>query len=279
MQKKDPIISVLMPTLNSEAYIAEAIESILNQTFTDFEFIIVNGPSDDNTLKIIERYAKKDKRIKLIKCKEKTSVTDALNQGLRYCNGKYIARMDSDDISLPDRFEKQVKYMNQNPNVGILGTAIQIFGQQNKVLFYKKHITLLDLVNKCNLAHPSVMFRKSVLDKYDLKYLLTSAEDYDLWARAIKITNIHNLPVVLLKYRFHNHQATNIYSAGIQKNAEKIKNDLISFITDIPELQKKIKRIAHDAMFYNPSCLDLHMLLHHPFRYLRLKHLKKLNQQ
>lgn len=271
MQKKAPRISVLMPTLNSGMHIAEAIESILNQTVTDFEFLIVNCPSKDNTLKIIEQYAKQDKRIKIINCKKTLSVAEALNTGLKYCHGEYIARMDSDDISMPNRFEKQIEYMEKHPNVGILGTGIQMFGQRNGIFIYKEHITILDLIRKCYLSHPSVMFRRSLFDKYNLSYILNDAEDYDLWARAVKITEIHNLPMVLLKYRTHDHQATEVNLAKIRKNDKKIRDDLVNFITDIPEFQKKLRRMAYDARFYDPYCLDFHMFLHHPFRYIKLR--------
>ena len=121
MKKKSPLISVLMPVYNSEKYVAEAIESILCQTYKDFEFIIINDASTDSSLKIIAKYAKQDKRIKLINNKKNVKISASLNKGLSIAKGKYIARMDSDDISLPSRFELQTKFLADNPAVGIVG--------------------------------------------------------------------------------------------------------------------------------------------------------------
>ena len=122
-----PKVSVLMPAYNSEAFVAEAIESILNQTYTDFEFIIINDGSTDKTAEIIDEYAKNDSRIKFINNHKNQGLIAVLNQGLDLCTGEYVARMDSDDISMPQRFEKQVQYMDEHQEVGILGTWIDFF--------------------------------------------------------------------------------------------------------------------------------------------------------
>lgn len=123
---QDPKVTVLMPAYNAEKYIETAIESILNQTYKDFEFIIVNDCSTDSTLDIIERYAKQDKRIKIISNKENQKIAQTLNNGLKEAKGKYIARLDADDWSYPERLEKQVNFMEENPDVVLSSGNMEI---------------------------------------------------------------------------------------------------------------------------------------------------------
>jgi len=117
----DVKVSIVMSVYNAQKYLDEAIESILNQTYSNFEFIIINDGSTDKSLEIIENYAKKDSRIIVIN-RENKGLIYSLNEGIRKANGKYIARMDADDISLPQRLEKQVEFMEKNKNIGICGT-------------------------------------------------------------------------------------------------------------------------------------------------------------
>src|SRR5688500_15226048 len=125
MKKHKPAISVVMSAYNSDKYIAKAIESILNQTFKDFEFIIINDGSKDESLKIIKRYGKKDKRIVLIDNKKNLGLIKSLNKGLKIAKGKYIARMDSDDIAMPQRFKIQLDYLDKNRNIFLVGTSFE----------------------------------------------------------------------------------------------------------------------------------------------------------
>ncbi len=273
-------ISVIMPAYNAEQYIAQAIESILNQTFTDFEFIIINDGSSDKTAEIIKSY--KDKRINFIDNKKNQGLIAVLNQGLAISNGEYIARMDSDDISLPERFEKQVKYLDAHPEIGVLGTSIIQFGEHTKEqeVIKKPKITYLDIVLCCPVVHPSAMIRKSILDKYNLRYNpdYQHAEDYYLWSQAIKYTNITNLKDVLLKYRYHDKNVSIVYNTTQNKIAQKISDEMIDFLTDIPELKNEIKKLAKKTRFYNTSFLSIHMLKRHPIRWFKLrKALKKGN--
>ena len=268
-----PRVSVLMSAYNSEQYIAEAIESILNQTFTDFEFIIINDGSTDDTADVIRKYAKQDKRIKFIDNKKNSGLISVLNQGLDICTGEYIARMDSDDIATPARFATQVEYLDKHNDVGVLGTAIQLFGADNKVRKYKENITFLDVAYFSPVAHPTVMIRRDVLERHNLRYNPEhfAAEDYGLWAEMVKVTKIHNLPDVLLKYRTHNTQISNVHSKTQRDTSMKIRNSMIDFLTDNPKFRKKILKIVHDLKFYDPMSLSRHLLMHHPIKYLKLK--------
>lgn len=209
----NPKISVVMPVYNGERYLAEAIESILNQTFRDYEFIIVYDKSKDNSLQIIKSYIMKDNRIKLIELDNKGLVY-SLNTGVDLARGKYIARMDADDISLPERFEVQYNYLEDNPDVDILGAYIEVFGEDevNKLSMEKRFNEEINennlypkLVNGCPIAHPSVMMRSEFAKekRYNVDY--SKMEDYELWVRAYKKGyTIRNVDKVLLRYRLHN---------------------------------------------------------------------------
>ena len=176
-----PKVSVLMPVYNTrEEWLHEAIESILNQTFTDFEFLILDDGSTNNAADVIKSYS--DKRIKYI-YKENSGISDTLNLGISKAKGEYIARMDSDDISLPERFAKQIEYMDAHPEVGVLGTSIQVFGNKEELRSPQKNVGYLDMMRQSQVAHPAVIIRKSVMQNYNPEY--EYAEDYELWSRLI----------------------------------------------------------------------------------------------
>lgn len=205
-----PKVSVVMPVYNAQKYLCDAIESILSQDFTDFEFIIINDGSTDNTESIILSY--QDDRIRYFKNPSNLKLCATLNKGFDLANGQYIARMDADDISKPCRLGKQVDLMDNQPKVGICGTFIQTFGSHQDVWGYP----VSDQEIRCNMllqspfAHPAVMMRKSVLNKYNLRYRheYEYCEDYDLWIRASFVTQFHNIPEILLDYRTHTSQIT-----------------------------------------------------------------------
>jgi len=197
-----PLVSVLMPVYNAEKYLCESIDSILNQTYQNFEFIIINDGSTDGSADIVRSY--KDPRIIFVDNPKNSGLVSVLNHGLDIAHGKYIARMDADDISLPERFEKQVKFMERHRNVGICGTFFRVFGRVGYIETKKAYPKLKDMREPSPLGHPTVMMRKSVLDKYHLRYdpRYKYAEDYELWTRAVEYTKIANLKDVLLNYRW-----------------------------------------------------------------------------
>lgn len=202
-----PKVSVVMSVYNGEKYLAEAIESILNQTFRDFEFIIIDDASVDNSYKILEEYKKKDERIILLKNEKNLGLTKSLNIGIKKAQGEYIARMDADDISLPKRFEKQVDFLNKNKEISLLGSAIEIIGKQNlkhQIIFVPSKIKNI-FYHHNPLIHSTWMFRREVLDKvnYDEKYFY--AQDYkflaDLIKNKLKFTNLN---LKLVKFNLNN---------------------------------------------------------------------------
>lgn len=204
-----PTISVIMPTYNAEKYISTAIESILQQTFEDFEFIIIDDASTDQTYDIICSYH--DKRITRIRNQRNLGVAACINKGILIAHSEFIARMDSDDISKPDRFQKQVQFMNANSNLGISGTHMEIIDNKGKVI--KEHLKKIgDETIKVSLffghtsfAHPSIIMRSRMIDMYHLRYdtAFQYAEDYDLYCRCSSFMAMDNYPECLVQYRIH----------------------------------------------------------------------------
>ena len=229
--KKNPLVSVIMPVYNGEKYLEEAIESILNQTFKDFELIIVDDGSVDKTLKIIEKYPKNNASIRLIKNNKNIGRVFSLNKALQEARGLYIARMDADDISLPKRIEKQINFLEKNQDYVIVGSNIEIINDEGKKLgvrIYPQDDENIrkTLLFKSPFAHPVVMFRKKEvveLGGYSNEY--STVEDYDLWIRILNKGKGYNLQEYLLKYRVHPNQEKN----------EKLKIQLNNTIN----LQKK----------------------------------------
>ncbi len=205
----NPAISVIMTAYNTEKYIKEAIESILNQTFKDFEFIIVDDGSTDNTRLIIEEYAKKDRRIKILYNKKNLGIVKSLNKAIAIAKGKYIARMDSDDVSKLNRLEKQFVFMESNPKVGVCGTNFILINEKGKIIGWKSFPETNEKCKKafffCNpFAHNTVMLRKECFDifgYYNNDFLY--AEDLELWMRFGQKYKLYNLQKYLVYYRVH----------------------------------------------------------------------------
>ncbi|OXB16131.1 glycosyltransferase family 2 protein [Flavobacterium reichenbachii] len=212
-----PKVSVLLPVYNCEDYIKETIDSVLTQTFPDFELIIIDDCSTDNTVEIIEKYD--DSRIKFIRKEKNSGYTDSLNFGIGVANGEYIARLDGDDICAETRFEKQVNFLDSNPEIILCGTAIQIIGTNDILKHPRTHEEIkIKLCFGTAFCHPSVMVRKKVLEenKYDKNF--EPAEDYELWTRLAFKGRLANIDEVLLFYRIHSNQVSNT-KKEIQHNA------------------------------------------------------------
>ncbi len=224
MVKKINKISVLMPAYNAEKFIGEAIESVLKQTFKDFEFIIIDDCSTDNTWKIIQKYAKKDKRIKGFKNDKNLGCTGSLNVGLKKCSGEYIARMDADDVCFNDRFETQLKLF---PKFDVVGGNITLIDSKGKL--FGKRIYSHDIANTIKienpLAHPTVMFKRILVEKYGCySPYLKSSQDYDLWFRFfLKGCKIYNLNSFVLNYRLHKNQIKNTNMKRVIKDTIYVK--------------------------------------------------------
>jgi GT2 family glycosyltransferase len=204
-----PTVSVLMPVYNAEQYLAEALESILGQTFADFEFLIVNDGSTDRSLAILERYAAADGRIRLMS-RPNTGYTVALNGLLELASGELLARMDADDVALPQRFARQVDYLRACPDVVCVGSAVHFIDAAGRFLrdghpgMDHDAIQQRALAGDCPLNHPSVMMRRAAVRAVGGYHPdFEPAEDLDLWLRLGEVGRLANLPDALMKYRQH----------------------------------------------------------------------------
>ena len=208
-----PAISVVMSVFNGETFLVDALESILKQTFTDFEFVIIDDGSTDRTPEILSEYAKRDERVRVYS-HENTGRAESLNRGIALAKAPLIARMDADDIAFPRRLEQQCEFMKVHPEIGLLGGAIELvtstrrrFGVDIPPL---KDDELRTAMARCNpFRHPTVIMRKeTVLDSGGYRKPLLDADDYDLWLRMAERTQIANLPQILLSYRVHANQVS-----------------------------------------------------------------------
>lgn len=220
-----PKVSVIMPVYNAQKYLKDAIDSILNQTFTDLEFIIINDGSSDKSTEIIESYS--DPRIRYFTNKENMGIVATLNRGLELATGKYIARMDSDDISHPDRIQKQYDYMEKHPRLAVLGTNIEFIGARDgsSTAVVNPKWVKASMFFSSALAHPSVMLRGDILKRENYHYDATyeKVEDYELWTRISEKYQLNNLQETLFQYRIHAKQITQNYTDTEENSFRMLK--------------------------------------------------------
>ena len=237
-------VSVLMPVYNvEEGYLKEAINSILNQTFSDFELIIVDDGSKNDIEPVIKSF--NDKRIFLYKNEQNFGVSKTRNKLFELSKGEYVAFQDADDISDNKRLQKQVDFLDKNPDVSIVGSYLECFPHK-KIMTVPKKPKILDFLGGCMLFQPSSMLRISDFRKYNLLYNcdLKTSEDYDLWSRAIEFLKFENIEEPLVKYRINKnslYHRANKYSYKLDKD---IKNTLLSKLTDDEKLKKEILKIV-----------------------------------
>lgn len=201
-----PKVSVLMPIWNTRAeHLREAMESILNQTFTDFEYLILNDSPDNTKLdEIVASY--NDPRIRYARNEKNVGITPSRNKLLQMAEGEYIAIFDHDDISEPTRLEKQVAYLDAHPEVGVLGSWVREFPLDKTVRYPENDEEIrMGLMWGCVVPHSAAMVRRKVLEEHGIMYeeRFSPSEDYALWCRLIPHTQFHNLPEVLFRYRLY----------------------------------------------------------------------------
>lgn len=245
MKSSETPITILLPVYNGEKYLREAIESILNQTFIDFEFLIINDGSTDTSEEIILSFD--DSRIRYIKNEQNLKLIATLNKGLEIANGKYIARMDADDISLPNRLEKQLQFMEENPEVGICGTYLRNIGKaSNEVRFETIDEEIrYRLLFSTYLRHPTVMMRKSTIDDHQLLYEkeYIHVEDHQLWLRFAQVSKLAILPAILLNYRVHDSNISKVFQEKQAVIETKIRKEILSSFG--------VSNTAEDLICYN----------------------------
>ena len=245
------LISIVLPVYNAERYLDECLNSILGQTYPNFELIVVNDGSTDNSVDVINKY--KDKRIKIVE--NEHNFIKSLNLGIKHAKGEYIARMDADDIMLPHRLETQFNYMESNPKVAICGSWAETFGARNYTM--KVPVNHFDIVSRLLLSnilfHPTIMLRNGLIGKYpgypDLyKQKYPCAEDYKLWTDlAVEGYKFANIPEILLKYRLSENQSTNVRRKEMLQSSQQIRLEYAK------QMMKKIsdKNYQLESLFKN----------------------------
>lgn len=281
--KMYPLVSVVIPCFNSGMYMREAIESIMNQSYSELEIILIDDGSTDNTLDIIQELSMLDSRIKLVRNEQNLKLVNTLNKGIALCKGKYIARMDADDIAYPLRIEKQVAYMEMHPEIGLLGSFIEEFNDKGTIGRGIQPISderiRAYIFTASAFFHPGVLLRKDVLSEYNLKYeeQFTIGQDHALWINMLQHTKAANIPEILLRYRVNAQSLTQvsnrnrssrrvvlkaIYKSaiskiGLQLSEEELslyacsmaKQDVIEFMdTDVSELIKLYEKVIDYAV-------------------------------
>lgn len=242
-----PKISVVMSVYNGMPFLPDAVKSILMQTYKNFEFIIVDDASIDGTWNYLKSL--QDKRLKLIKNRKNLGLAASLNIALRQAEGDYIARMDADDINLPQRFEKQIEFLSKNPSIDLCGTWVDLINEKGRKIGEKKYPTDPNLIKRSltwytAVVHPTYMARKSFYEKlrgYRLNFDL--AEDYDLLSRAKNQFKIANLPQKLLLWRLQNRRRSRIEMTKMDKvelmiKLESLRRDGFSLMGVLALLKK-----------------------------------------
>ena len=214
-----PLVSIIMGSHNGERFISRCIDSILIQTYENWEFIICDDCSSDNTLSILKKYSEQDCRIRYIQNTENRGLAYSLNECLKIAKGKYIARMDDDDISLPERFELQIDFLEKHSEYALVASNIIIFDEKSEygIRTFQEIPDLYYLIKHIPFCHPVIMCRKSVLDELNgYNPNCKRAQDYELWFRFFhRGFKGYNIQIPLLKY----HESINDYSKRTLKKA------------------------------------------------------------
>jgi cellulose synthase/poly-beta-1,6-N-acetylglucosamine synthase-like glycosyltransferase len=271
-----PKVSVVMSVYNGERYLAEAIESILAQTFPDFEFIIIDDGSTDSTPDILNRYD--DARIVLVRNQENIGLTRSLNRGIRMAHGDYVARQDADDVALPERLAAQVSFLDEHPGIGVVGTWVAYIDENGRPIKIIRTpaspalIRWLLLFGTC-LMHSSVLIRRSCLEGVAVyRSEILYAQDYDLWIRLSAKTRLANLPEILQQMRVHE-QRISIQHYEQQEQIVRgiMQRTMTSFLGGIvPETMiVRLRRVSNGKPLETPQELlplaDLIMCLHQAY--------------
>lgn len=227
-----------MPVYNAGQYLKEAINSILYQTLKEFELIIVDDGSTDNSVQLIQQFATYENRIKIIS-REHRGIVNSLNEALQFSQGRYIARMDADDIALPDRLEKQFTFLQNNPSYGVVGSWVQLFGEKNDIWHHRQFDNFIKnmlFYKTSGFSHSAVMLRKKVYDQFTYQNNAPHLEDVDLFMRIARESNwmLYNLPEVLLQYRVTQSQISHLYKQAQEENYIRLISQHIASYGHIP---------------------------------------------
>lgn len=231
-----PLVSVIIPCYNAQKFVEKAVRSIMEQTYTNLEILCCDDCSTDKTLIILQKLSQEDSRVKVIKNEQNLKIVQTLNKLVYLSSGKYIARMDADDISLPNRIEKQVEFMEKNVDVGICGCNIFYIDEKGKKIrksnFPKTDKSIQNLkFFRTPFCHPTIMFNSDLRKYFYYKDEYLYAEDYGLWLELLDKFKGVNLKKCYFYYRLHNEQVTYKHNSEQINSLKKIyKKDLSSFL-------------------------------------------------
>ncbi|MBI5839972.1 MAG: glycosyltransferase family 2 protein [Chloroflexi bacterium] len=279
-----PLVSVIMSFFNAERFLEQAISSILDQTYRNLEFIMVDDGSKDQSWNIASRFGQLDSRIRLLRLEKNQGVSSACNGGLKIARGKYIARMDSDDVSLPERFSRQVDFMEAHPDVGVLGCGMRYMSESGKLLgvppqFHGDLSIRWHMLFESPFFNPTVMMRKSVMDQFGLKYDLSAIygeEDYELWSRFLLFARGENLSEIFLHYRLQSRSLTHRYAVEQNETVTDISTkaaaahlpDTPVSVQEIRSLQDALKGVSSPAKRQRAELMPVYFKIWDEFRRL-----------
>ena len=272
----NPLVSVLMPVYKTAPYLSEAMDSMLHQTFKDYELIVLDDCSPDNAEEILDAYD--DSRIVRYKGENNVGLSNVLNVGIEMARGKYIARMDSDDISLPNRLQIQVDYLEAHSEIDLVSVGMRLFGAKESVWIRERNPekVKIEALFHSPVLHASSMWRKDSFERHGLRFRqeMVPAEDYDLWTRAmLKGLKLVNLPEVLYEYRIHEAQAT----VQTDKTAAKSREVQMAYLHEsLPSLSDR-NREAFPMKLWPVFFANLHNGFFN--RLLLAKRLYKVNKK
>ena len=254
-----PLISVVLPVYNGEKYLGAAIDSILAQTFSDFELILIDDGSTDGSCKILNEYQKRDARLRVFS-RENRGLVATLNEGIDFSRGSWIARMDQDDIALPHRFERQLAWL-ANTGADMAGSWVQRFGTSDRRvvrLHQTDQVIKMELIFGSPFVHPSVMMRAALVRQLHYDSACEKAEDYDLWARAAEACwKMTNVPEVLLLYRIHPEQISTRTATRQKQVGQDIRLRYLEFTACSLDLGRE--QIEEVLKVFEPSSPALDM--------------------
>ncbi|MEY5043545.1 MAG: hypothetical protein RJA19_772 [Bacteroidota bacterium] len=249
----NPLISVILPVHNGEAFLSEAIQSVLGQTFTDFELIVINDGSTDGSAELLEQI--RDVRLRLLSSERNQGLVHALNWGVAEARGSWIARMDADDICSPDRFARQLAYLKKHPGIDVLGTGAREMDATGRVVRPLKRPEYHDFIAcemlfRCVMIHPTVMGRAEVFKK--IPYRTGPAEDYRLWIEMLEQgVRFSNLTAPLLHYRRHDSNETTAHADNHLTSMQVAQRDYLGRLLQMNVSNEDFK--LHKMLFAAPG--------------------------
>jgi glycosyltransferase involved in cell wall biosynthesis len=276
----NPLVSVLMPVYNCEKFLHEAVESILDQTLADFELITIDDGSTDGSRAILEEYRHRDKRMVFSALPKNEGVAVASNQGLKMARGKYIARMDADDISLPHRFEKQVAFLEMHSEIDIIGSAISLVDDRGHKIGLIS-VPLDDLAIRWKgcfstpLMHPTIMFRRSIIVEHDLIYYggpSEKSDDVDFLLRFLEYGKAANFAEPLYVYRIRPGSISSQYRTNVvSKSSLFLFTNLKKHFPDLAISIDQTKQVSgallgrHNMISKRAQAADIYLRVWHAF--------------